>query len=230
MDTSQTCQLNPGGSWGQYAPLVLRFGFNVTPRWPGDAAICGIVFPMNSAARTFRPPCYLFLSAANSNPEVTGILALPSPAFYLTDFSSPTAFPGTIKPTRRALPTPPLRHEPLPTRSHLNQLSFSQAPIARFESRLTLRSTAPMHDCRFEGCESNTYPGVIGFIFSSRLGLAALTLLGHFSSHRFQRSVKVVVLKWGICGLLVPGLPFTLDSSEASYPGPTRRLTLASDA
>ncbi|KAJ6515004.1 hypothetical protein C8R47DRAFT_1063773 [Mycena vitilis] len=34
---------------------------------------------------------------------------------------SPSGFPGTIKPTRRAIPTPPLEHEPPPAPAHLSQ-------------------------------------------------------------------------------------------------------------
>ncbi|KAJ7621913.1 hypothetical protein DFH06DRAFT_768619 [Mycena polygramma] len=65
LDTSQTCQLNLGGSRGPHAALVLGLGHNVTPRGTRDAAICGIVFPMKSTARTFRPPRYLSVSSAN---------------------------------------------------------------------------------------------------------------------------------------------------------------------
>ncbi|KAJ7617464.1 hypothetical protein DFH06DRAFT_1342887 [Mycena polygramma] len=54
------------------------------------------------------------------------------PIFLFLPFGSPTGFPGTIKPTRRALPTPPLRHEPPPVPSHLSQTSLLQAFLVGF--------------------------------------------------------------------------------------------------
>ncbi|KAJ7669435.1 hypothetical protein DFH06DRAFT_1294210 [Mycena polygramma] len=59
------------------------------------------------------------------------ILPLPRSQLFLP-FGSPSGFPGIIKPTRRAFPTPPLGPEPPPAPSYLSQTSFLQAFLVSF--------------------------------------------------------------------------------------------------
>ncbi|KAJ6482851.1 hypothetical protein C8R47DRAFT_1217777 [Mycena vitilis] len=65
--------------------------------------------------------------------------------FLILHFGSPSDFPGTIKPTRRTFPTPPLGPEPPPAPSHLgHQCSLFKASTARYLLAKT-SSLTPTH-------------------------------------------------------------------------------------
>ncbi|KAJ7629527.1 hypothetical protein DFH06DRAFT_1338411 [Mycena polygramma] len=163
---------------------------------------------------------------------------------------SPSGFPGTIKPSRRVVPTPASWTRTTTNAVSFRQPSFPEAFLARFtlpfireptESRLTLRSTPPIHDCRSKVTvgvftKSNAYLCAAGLV--STQGLVGLDSRLTYHAVAINRLTKSSMYPFSFVELTpfgvqsksqglsdiveASGLPFTPDSSEASYPGPIR--------